>query len=91
MTVPRRSPRKRIYQDDQYQSFMNYDLINKLRDIEESLSLAGSLFMKNTDYVTFYKFEFSEKHAPEVTQFITCKAVFQRLSSSFSTVVSARH
>ena len=28
VTVPRRSPRKRIFQEDQYQSFMNYDLIN---------------------------------------------------------------
>ena len=41
VAVSRRSPRKRIYQDDQYQSFMNYDLINKLGNIEESLSLAG--------------------------------------------------
>ena len=70
VTVPRRSPRKRIYQDDQYQSFMNYDLINKLSDIEESLSLAGFLFKKNNDYVTFYKIEFSEKRAPEVTKCI---------------------
>ena len=30
VTVPRRSPRARISQDDQYQSFMNYDLIGKL-------------------------------------------------------------
>ena len=28
---------------------MNYDLINKLSDIEESLSLAGFLFKKNND------------------------------------------
>ena len=49
VTVPRRSPRKPVYQDDQYQSFMNYDLINKPR---ESLSLAGYLFKKNNDYVT---------------------------------------
>ena len=69
VTVPRRSPRKRIYQDDQYQSFMNYDLINKLSDIEDSLSLAGFLF-KNNDYVTFYKIEFSEKRAPEAPECI---------------------
>ena len=68
MTVPRRSPRKSIYQDDQYESFMNCDLINKLSDIEECLSLAGFLFKKNNDYVTFYKIEFSEKSAPEVTE-----------------------
>ena len=67
MTVPRRSPRKRIYQDDQYQSFMNYDLINKLSNIEESLSPAGFLFKENNDYVTFYKTEFSENRAPKVT------------------------
>ena len=70
VTVPSRSPRKRIYQDDQYQSFMNYDLISKLSDMEESLSLAGFLFKKNNDYVTFYKIEFSEKRAPEVTECI---------------------
>ena len=32
--------RKSIYQNDQYQSFMNYNLINKLSDTEESLSPA---------------------------------------------------
>ena len=70
VTVPRRSPRKRIYQDDQYQSFMNYDLINKLSDIEESLSLAGFLFKKNNGYVIFFKIRFSEKRAPELTECI---------------------
>ena len=59
VAVPRIPPRKRIYQDDQYRSFMNYDLINKLSVIEESLSLAGFLFKKNNDYVTFHKIEFS--------------------------------
>ena len=49
--VPRRSPRKRTYQDDQYQSFMNYDLINKLSGIEESLSPAGFLFKENNDHL----------------------------------------
>ena len=47
---------------------MNYDLINKLSAIEESLSLAYFLFKKNNDYVTSYKNEFSEKRAPEVTE-----------------------
>ena len=47
---------------------MNYDLINKLSAIEESLSLACFLFEKNNDYVTSYKNEFSEKRAPEVTE-----------------------
>ena len=52
---------------------MNYDLINKLSDMKESISLAGFLFKNNdnnNDYVTFYKIEFSEKRAPEVTEFI---------------------
>ena len=49
---------------------MNCDLINKLSDIEEYLSLADFLFKKNNDYVTFYKIEFSEKSAPEVTECI---------------------
>ena len=70
VTVPRRSPRKPIYQDDQYKCFMNYDLINKLSDIEENISFAGFLFRKNNDYFTFYKTEVSEKRAPEVTECI---------------------
>ena len=49
---------------------MNYYLINKLSDIEESLSLAGFLFKKNNDYVTFYKIEFSGKRAPEIPECI---------------------
>ena len=95
--VPKRSARKRIYQDDHYQSFMNYNLINKLSGIEESLSLAGFLFKENNHYVTFYKIEVSVKRPPEVTECIkidkklTCKALFQMLSISFTTVVSPRH
>ena len=42
---------------------MNYGLINKLSDIEESLSFAGFLFKKSNDYVTFCKIDFSEKRA----------------------------
>ena len=53
VTVPRKSPRKRIYQDDQYQSFMNYDLINRISDMEESRSPAGFLFQENNDCATF--------------------------------------
>ena len=90
--MPRRSPRKRIYQDDQYQTFMNYDLINKLSDIEESLSLTVFLFKKNNDYVIFYKIEFSKNRAPEVTKCIKIdKELHVRLSSSFTTVVWPKH
>ena len=49
---------------------MNYDLINKLSDIEESFSFASFLLKESIDYVTFYKIKFSEKHAPEVTECI---------------------
>ena len=70
VTVLRKSPRKRIYQDDQYQSFMNYDLINRISDMEESRSPAGFLFQENNDCTTFYKIKFSEKRSPEVTKCI---------------------
>ena len=69
-TVPRTSSRKRIYQDDKCQSFLNYDLSNKSSDIEESLSPAGFLFKENNDYVTFYKVQYSENRAAEVTEWI---------------------
>ena len=55
---------------------------------------------KNNDYVTFYKITFSKKRALELTEcikidkelhhhnsLITCKALFQRLSNCFITVI----
>ena len=82
VTVPRRSPKRHIYQDEQYQSFMNYDSINKLSDIEESLSLAGFLFVF---YVTFCKIKFSEKRAPELQNAL--KLTRNYMESSFSKAV----
>ena len=70
VTVSKISPRKCIYQDDQYQGFMNYNLISKLSDIEGSPSITGFLFKKSDDYVTLYKIDFNEKRAPEVTECI---------------------
>ena len=49
---------------------MNYDLINKLSDIEWSISFAGFVSKKINDYVAFWKTEFSKKRAPEVTECI---------------------
>ena len=86
-TVPSRSPRKRIYQDDQYQSFMNYNLINKRSDVEEILSPAGSLFKENMTISPSTKLDLvkhvhlKSKNALKLT----------RLSSSYTTVVSPRH
>ena len=41
-----------------------------LIDIKERLSVAGFLFKKNNDYVTFCKIDFNKKRAPEVTECI---------------------
>ena len=49
---------------------MNYNFINKLGNIKESLYPAAFIFKENNNYVTFYKIGFSEKHAPEVTKCI---------------------
>ena len=90
VAVPRRLPRKRIYQDDQYQSFMNYDLINKLSEIEESLFLAGFLFKKNNGYVIFFKIEFSEKRAPELTECIKIEKELNPLPQWFRQCTDCR-
>ena len=48
-SVPRRSPRKRIFQEDQFEEFSKTDTINSFDDLDASLAPLGYLTVKYTD------------------------------------------
>lgn len=70
VSVPRHSPRKRVYQEDQYQEFVKDDMIKEFGDINETLSPSGYLFNKSNDYVTFYKLAYNDMAVLEITECI---------------------
>ena len=41
VSVPRKSPRKRLFQEDQYQKFLENDVISSYDDIDEKLTPTG--------------------------------------------------
>ena len=53
---PRKSPRKGIFQEEQYQTFLADDSIKKLSDINENFGPPGYSFQKRDDYVKFFIF-----------------------------------
>ena len=50
--IPRRKPRKRLYQEDQYETFISKDLA-KLTVLNDSFLPSGYTFRKNHDHVLF--------------------------------------
>ena len=61
--IPRRAPRKRLYQEDQYESFISKDSVKDFTCPHPS----GCTFRKNDDHVLFYKLEENEISIPEMT------------------------
>ena len=55
VSIPRKSPRKRVYQEDQYQSFIADDVTKNFKDINESLCPSGYSFQQYDDRVVFFK------------------------------------
>ena len=70
VSIPRRSPRKRLYQEDQYEAFTANDLIENLDCLNENSSPIGYTFKRNDDHVLFYKLEINDTSIPEVTNCI---------------------
>ena len=68
--VPRRSPRKRDYQEDQYDDFLADDLIRGFNDLNESLSPPSYSFKLNNDHAIFFKLIDNVSFVPEVTDCI---------------------
>ena len=64
--IPRRTLRKRLYQEDQYESFISKDSVKDSKCLNESFSPSGYTFRKNDDHVLFYKLEENEMSIPEV-------------------------
>ena len=70
MSLPRKSPRKRIFQEEQYETFLADDSIKKLSDINENLAPPGYSFQQRDDHVKFFKLVDNEMLLPEVTECI---------------------
>ena len=64
--IPRKTPRKRLYQEDQYESFISKDSVKDSKCLNESFSPSRYTFRKNDDHVLFYKLEENEMSIPEV-------------------------
>ena len=61
---PRRTPRKRLYQEDQYESFISRDAVKGSKCLNESFCPSGYTFRKNGDHVLFYKLDENEMSIP---------------------------
>ena len=64
--VPQRTPRKRLYQEDQYESFISKDSVKDSKCLNESFFPSRYTFRKNDDHVLFYKLEENDMSIPEV-------------------------
>ena len=67
-SVPRKSPRKRIYQKDPYEQFVMNDRISSFDDLNESLAPLGYQTNKYNDHIVYYRMQVSELGAPEVME-----------------------
>ena len=67
VSIPRKSPRKLVYQEDQYQSFLADDVIKNFNDINENICPSGYSFQQYDDRVVFFKLTNSHMLVPEVT------------------------
>ena len=53
ISVPRKSPTKRVYQQDQFKLFEEQDKIKSFDDIDSTLTPPGYTFQKYDDHVVF--------------------------------------
>ena len=67
VSLPRKSPKKRVFQEDQYDEFKRNNNIIGLESITESDCPQGYLYAKYEDHVIFHKIVLNELHVPEVT------------------------
>ena len=55
VSIPRKSPRKRVYQEYQYQSYIVDDVIKNFSEINERLCQSGYSFQQYDGRVVFFK------------------------------------
>ena len=70
VSLPRKSPKKRVFQEDQYDEFKRNNNIIGLESISESDCSQDYLYTKYEDHVVFHKIVLNELHVPEVTDCI---------------------
>ena len=70
VSILRKSSRKRIIQEEQYETFLADDSIKKLSNINENLAPLGYSFQQRDDHVKFFKLVDNEMLVPEVTECI---------------------
>ena len=67
VSVLRKSPTKRVYQEDQLHVFEEQDKIKSFDDIDSKLAPLGYTFQRYDDHVVFYRLQTNDLNVPEVT------------------------
>ena len=70
ISVPRKSPRKRLFQEDEYPKYLERDIIRSFADIDEKFTPAGFTMSRFNEHLVFYKLELDELSIPQVTSCI---------------------
>ena len=76
VSVPRNSPTKRVYQQDQFKLFQEQDKIKSFDDINSTLTTPGYTFQKYDDVVVFHHLE----TVLDVTEITDCVRVDRDLN-----------
>ena len=66
MSIPQKSLKKRIFQEEQLDEFLDYDIIKSFTDFD-TLTPSGYTFTKYDDHIVYYQMEINELSVPEVT------------------------
>ena len=67
VSVPRKLPTKRVYQQDQFKLFEEQDKIKRFDDTDSTLTPSGYTFQKHYNHVVFYRLEINVLSVPEGT------------------------
>ena len=67
VSVPRKSPTKRVYQEDQLHVFEEQDKIKSFDDIDSKVAPLGYTFQRYDHHVVFYHLQTNDLYVPEVT------------------------
>ena len=65
VSIPRKSSKKRIFQEEQLDEFLDYDIIKSFTDFD-TLTPSGYTFTKYDDHIVYYQMEINELSVPEV-------------------------
>ena len=74
--VPKKSPRKCVYQEDQYQRFLADYVIKNVSNVNENLCPSGYLFQQYDDRVVIFRLTNSHMLILEVTGCIQVDSKF---------------